>query len=104
MCAMQNTYEETLINAANQKSGLNEAVLGNIGGSGDPEKNAARIARLLREGAHSLVDERAANAASDAFQQQVLLAFARSKTLQLCCSSLMSAPAAAKLHGSCACS
>lgn len=73
MCTLQNTYEETLVNSANQKSGLNEAVLGSSGAGEDPEKNAARIARLLREGAHSLLDERAANAASDAFQEQVPL-------------------------------
>eukprot|EP00892_Ulva_mutabilis_P002486 jgi/Ulvmu1/12238/UM086_0029.1 len=66
----QKTYEEQLVNVANQKSGLNEAILGNLGPGDDPEKNAARIARLLREGAHSLLDERAADAAAEAFQEQ----------------------------------
>lgn len=59
------------MNTANQKSGLNEAILGNIGSSEDPKMNADRIARLLREGAHSLVDERAADVAADNFQAQV---------------------------------
>lgn len=89
------------MNSANQKSGLNEAILGNIGSSDDPEKNAARIARLLREGAHSLVDERAANAASDAFQQQVPLPFDRLYTPRLCCSSFASASGSVKFHGPC---
>ena len=67
---MQGTYEETLINTANQKSGLNEAILGNINACGNPEDNAARIARLLREGANSIVDESAASEAAAKFEGQ----------------------------------
>jgi hypothetical protein len=66
----QHTYEETLVNTANQKSGLNEAILGNINVEGNPEDNAAYIARLLREGAHSLVDESAAERAAEEFKAQ----------------------------------
>jgi hypothetical protein len=54
---LQNTYEESLINVANRKGGLNEAILGNLasGSSEDPQENAAVISRLLKEGAHSLL-------------------------------------------------
>jgi hypothetical protein len=54
---MQNTYEESLINVANKKGGLNEAILGNLASSNaeDPHENAAMISRLLKEGAHSLL-------------------------------------------------
>ena len=54
---LQNTYEESLINVANKKGGLNEAILGNLASnnSEDPHENAAMISRLLKEGAHSLL-------------------------------------------------
>lgn len=54
---LQNTYEESLINVANRKGGLNEAILGNLASSNseDPHENAAVISRLLKEGAHSLL-------------------------------------------------
>ena len=67
---VQGTYEETLINTANRKSGLNEAILGNINEAGNPEDNAARIARLLREGANSIVDEAAAAEKAAQFEGQ----------------------------------
>ena len=59
MCALrlQSTYEESLVNVANKKGGLNEAILGNLASSTseDPHENAAMISRLLKEGAHSLL-------------------------------------------------
>lgn len=67
---MQGTYEETLINTANQKSGLNEAILGNINAGGNPEDNAKRIARLLREGANSIADESVAAEKAEQFAGQ----------------------------------
>lgn len=67
---LQGTYEETLINTANQKSGLNEAILGNINDGGNPEDNAKRIARLLREGANSIIDEAAAAEKAAQFEGQ----------------------------------
>jgi Domain of Unknown Function (DUF1087) len=67
----RSTYEETLINTANHKSGLNEAILGNINLEGNPEENAKRIASLLRDGANLLkVDETESAARAAQFQQQ----------------------------------
>ena len=57
------TYEEQLLSTANQKYGLNEAILGNINAVGNPEDNAKRIAELLRNGAYSLLNDGGAAAA-----------------------------------------
>ena len=63
MLRLQNTYEESLINVANKKGGLNEAILGNLASSNseDPHENAAMISRLLKEGAHSLLGGKCAS-------------------------------------------
>ena len=69
---VQATYEETLINTANQKSGLNEAILGNINAAANPEDNAARIATLLREGANLIRNEEAAEEKAAQFEGQTI--------------------------------
>ncbi|GLC56571.1 hypothetical protein PLESTB_001122300 [Pleodorina starrii] len=50
----RDTYEMALFNTASRKYGLDEAILGFSGGS-DPESDSARIAELLRHGAHGLL-------------------------------------------------
>ncbi|EFJ48862.1 hypothetical protein VOLCADRAFT_117484, partial [Volvox carteri f. nagariensis] len=50
----RDTYEMALFNSASRKYGLDEAILGFSGGS-DPESDSARIAELLRHGAHGLL-------------------------------------------------
>ncbi|KAI8462365.1 MAG: hypothetical protein J3K34DRAFT_501179 [Monoraphidium minutum] len=61
------TYEQELFQSASRKYGLDEAVLGFTGGgdnpendagpSDNPENDAARIAQLLKQGAHALADD-----------------------------------------------
>jgi Domain of Unknown Function (DUF1087) len=67
----RSTYEETLISTANHKSGLNEAILGNINLGSNPEDNAKRIASLLRDGANLLMaDEQESVTRAAQFEQQ----------------------------------
>jgi ribosomal protein L12E/L44/L45/RPP1/RPP2 len=86
---MQGTYEEALITTANQKSGLNEAILGNINiDNGNPEDNAKRIARLLQEGAHSITtDEATANANASIFEGQDIDSILKQRTSKRCISN-----------------
>ncbi|KAG1680184.1 hypothetical protein FOA52_000297 [Chlamydomonas sp. UWO 241] len=51
----KDTYEEQLFSTASKKYGLDEAILGGGGDSGDPEQDSARIASLLKHGAHALM-------------------------------------------------
>lgn len=52
------TYEQELFQSASRKYGLDEAILGFSGGAGDnPENDAARIAQLLKQGAHALAED-----------------------------------------------
>ena len=76
---VQGTYEETLINTANQKSGLNEAIL-DSSACVDPEANAARIQRLLREGANSIANDADAEAQAAQFAGQDIDDILRSRT------------------------
>lgn len=67
----RSTYEQTLIETANHKSGLNEAILGSTHLDGNPEDNAKRIAALLRDGANVLQAGEGESAECAAqFQQQ----------------------------------
>ena len=70
----KNTYEENLFRTSSKKYGLDEAILGGLGslgvvpeGGGNPEYDGARIAALLKHGAHCLKDEDKANEETDAF-------------------------------------
>ena len=64
------TYEEQLLNSANRKYGLNEAILGNINTASNPEDNAKRIAELLKNGAYSIMgDADAAEKEADEFEK-----------------------------------
>ncbi|KAG2455048.1 hypothetical protein HYH02_000873 [Chlamydomonas schloesseri] len=55
------TYEMALFSSASRKYGLDEAVLGFAAGT-DPEADSARIADLLRNGAHGLLGDMEAGA------------------------------------------
>ncbi|KAG2440284.1 hypothetical protein HXX76_004395 [Chlamydomonas incerta] len=55
------TYEMALFSSASRKYGLDEAVLGFAAGA-DPEADSARIADLLRNGAHGLLGDQEAGA------------------------------------------
>ncbi|KAG2496454.1 hypothetical protein HYH03_005678 [Edaphochlamys debaryana] len=57
----RNTYEMALFTAASKKYGLDEAILGFSSGS-DPEADSARIADLLRNGAHGVLADMEAGA------------------------------------------
>lgn len=85
----KNTYEEQLLETANRKYGLNEAILGNINSAvGNPEDNAKRIAQLLKDGAFSIIaddkDESGGDGAGtskgDAFAREDIDAILASRT------------------------
>ena len=70
----KNTYEENLFRTSSKKYGLDEAILGGLGslgvasdGGGNPEYDGAKIAALLKHGAHCLKDEDRANEEANAF-------------------------------------
>lgn len=70
--------------SANQKSGLNEAILGNADGI-SPEDNAKRISRLLQEGAHSITtDDATADANASAFEGQDINSILAQRTSKRC--------------------
>ena len=58
------TYEQAIYDAASKKYGLDEAILGGLGGG---PADAKRIASLLRDGAMALGDAAAADEAAAAF-------------------------------------
>eukprot|EP00878_Enallax_costatus_P046663 GHUV01056913.1.p1 GENE.GHUV01056913.1~~GHUV01056913.1.p1 ORF type:complete len:503 (+),score=214.95 GHUV01056913.1:285-1793(+) len=62
----KNTYEEQLFRTASRKYGLDEAILGFSGAGDNPENDAARIMKLLKDGAHAFAGEADAAAAGDA--------------------------------------
>ncbi len=69
----KNTYEENLFRTSSKKYGLDEAILGGLGVApegGNPEYDGARIAALLKHGAHCLKDEDRANDETDAFMSE----------------------------------
>eukprot|EP00884_Botryococcus_braunii_P005939 jgi/Botrbrau1/15346/Bobra.0289s0003.2 len=67
----RDTYEAQVFESSTRKYGLDEAILGNIGQTDDPENDDKRIADLLRHGAHGIVgqDEEVAEAVN-AFQAE----------------------------------
>lgn len=71
------TYEMALFSSASRKYGLDEAVLGFAAGT-DPEADSARIADLLRNGAHGLLGDAEAGAKKGE-------AFAGEDINQVCC-------------------
>lgn len=69
----KNTYEENLFRTSSKKYGLDEAILGGLGVApegGNPEYDGAKIAALLKHGAHCLKDEDKADEETDAFMSE----------------------------------
>jgi len=75
----RDTYEEHVFQISSKKYGLDEAILGGIGGpggglnacgGGDPEADGKKIAALLKHGAHCITSMDAANQETEAFASE----------------------------------
>lgn len=61
-------------------TGLDEAILGNMQSSGDPEQDHKRIADLLKNGAHTLHQDNEANQEDAKFEQESIDAILNGRT------------------------
>ncbi|KAK9835518.1 hypothetical protein WJX74_002180 [Apatococcus lobatus] len=76
----KDTYEESVFQCSSKKYGLDEAILGNMQSSGDPEQDHRRIADLLKNGAHTLHHENEAHHEDAKFEQESIDAILNGRT------------------------
>ncbi|KAK9793449.1 hypothetical protein WJX73_007753 [Symbiochloris irregularis] len=78
----RDTYEAQIFQSSSRKYGLDEAILGHMGGT-DPEKDGKRITELLKYGAHAIMApeaEAAKAAVGEAFVQEDIAAILAGRT------------------------